>query len=1190
MLELRNVGAAYGKHTALAGIDLAVGEREIVVILGANGAGKSTLLKVIAGVVRHLPGSVVALGARQLEALPPHEIVEAGIALVPEGRGIFAEMTVGENLLLGANPRRARGEEKRNRDIVLSLFPRLSERLAQPVRTMSGGEQQMVAIGRALMSAPEVLLLDEPSLGLSPILARELFDALVRIRETGVSVLLVEQNAKASLRIADRGYLLETGRIVGEGEARRLAADPAVREAYLGVAGHATLPAAETIEMEALAGPLEADDDVTIDATVNLPLAGRSRSASEATPASGGGRDVSDSGLVTTASRPDAFATRNRSAISTSPQGGGWSRSTPDGSHARQARGGVSEDEAMFHTKLIIADRELGAGNSRTFDRLDPVTGEIATRAAAASIGDTHKAAEAAAAAFPEWSQLAPTERRRMLLKAADILQSKVDDFAAAVIAETGSPGHWAHFNVGLAADMIREAASMTTQITGEVIPANRPGSMAFAMRQPAGVILSIAPWNAPIILGVRSVAMPLACGNTVVFKASENCPRTHALIVESFREAGLPKGVINLVTNAPADAAKIVEALIAHPKVKRVNFTGSTRVGRIVAEIAARYLKPVLLELGGKAPLIVLDDADIDEAVNAAVFGSFANAGQICMSTEKIVLDNRIADAFLAKFTARAGGLPAGDPRGHVVFGSCISTDAVRRVADLIRDAVQKGATVLAGGPADGPIMQATVVDRVTPAMRLYEEESFGPVVSVIRVDGEEEAISAANDTEYGLSAAVYTRDIARGLRVAQRIKFGHLPHQRADGARRGADAVRRHQELGLRPLRRQGGDRRIHRAPLDHGPDRADAVSVLRSPLAMFETAAQVAPSTMLRMVPLPCDAGGGYGAAPMTTARTGVGIVGAGPAGLLLSHLLAREGIASIVIEDTSREHVESRIRAGVLEQGTADLLAETGVGARMEREGLIHEGIEIRFNGEGHRIDFPALTGGKAITVYGQQEVVKDLIAARLADGGVIHFEVEGAAVHGIDGDAPRIACRLGDEALDIACDFIAGCDGFHGICRDSVPGGVLTAYERVYPFAWLGILAETPPASDELIYAHSERGFALLSMRSPTLSRLYVQCGPDDDVAAWPDDRVWDELAGADGDSRRHLPHRRGAGAAEGHHPDAELRRRADAVRPAFSRRRCRPYRAADRRQGDEPRSRRRPLPHRGACPLVPERG
>ena len=428
----------------------------------------------------------------------------------------------------------------------------------------------------------------------------------------------------------------------------------------------------------------------------------------------------------------------------------------------------------MFQTKLIIADREVAAGGERTFDRIDPVTGQVATRAAAASVSDATHAADAAAAAFPEWSAVSAGDRRRILMKAADILQGKAEDFAAAVVAETGSPAHWSHFNVALAADMIREAASMTTQITGEVIPSNRPGTMAFAIRQAVGVILAIAPWNAPIILGVRSVAMPLACGNTVVFKSSERCPRTHALIVEAFREAGLPKGTINLVSNAPADAAQVVEALIAHPQVRRINFTGATRIGRIIAETAGRYLKPVLLELGGKAPLIILDDADIDEAVNAAAFGAFANAGQICMSTEKIVVDNRVADTFLAKFAAKAAALPAGDPRGHVVLGSCITAEAAARVGDLIKDAVAKGAKVLSGGPSTTAIMQATVVDGVTAAMRLYEEESFGPVVSVIRVNGDEEAIRVANDTEYGLSAAVYSKDIARALKVAKRIESG--------------------------------------------------------------------------------------------------------------------------------------------------------------------------------------------------------------------------------------------------------------------------------------------------------------------------------------------------------------------------------------------------------------------------------
>jgi p-hydroxybenzoate 3-monooxygenase len=242
-----------------------------------------------------------------------------------------------------------------------------------------------------------------------------------------------------------------------------------------------------------------------------------------------------------------------------------------------------------------------------------------------------------------------------------------------------------------------------------------------------------------------------------------------------------------------------------------------------------------------------------------------------------------------------------------------------------------------------------------------------------------------------------------------------------------------------------------------------------------------------------------------------RTQVGIVGAGPAGLLLSHLLHREGIASIVVEDRSRDYVENRIRAGVLEQGTVDILNETGLGERMQRESLVHDGIEIRFSGGGHRIDFPALTGGKRITVYGQHEVVKDLIAARLAAGGEIRFEVTGVEITGFEGDNSVIRYSKDGAANEIACDFIGGCDGFHGVCRPSVPEGVLTVYERVYPFAWLGILAESTPAAPELVYAHNERGFALLSMRSPTLTRLYVQCDPEDDLASWPDERVWEEL-------------------------------------------------------------------------------
>ena len=288
----------------------------------------------------------------------------------------------------------------------------------------------------------------------------------------------------------------------------------------------------------------------------------------------------------------------------------------------------------MIQINLLLENRDVQAIDGVTFDRLNPITGDVATRAAAAKIADVRRAADAAAAAFPAWSATGPSQRRMILLKAADILASKTPQFVELMAAETGATAGWAGFNVHLAAGMLREAASMTTQISGEVIPSDKPGCIAMAIRQPAGVVLSIAPWNAPVILGVRALALPLACGNTVVLKASEICPGTHRLIAECLREAGLPPGVLNVITNAPEDAPALIEALISHPAVRRINFTGSTRVGRIIAQIAAKYLKPVLLELGGKAPLLVLDDADIDAAVAAAAFGAFMNQGQICMST----------------------------------------------------------------------------------------------------------------------------------------------------------------------------------------------------------------------------------------------------------------------------------------------------------------------------------------------------------------------------------------------------------------------------------------------------------------------------------------------------------------------------------------------------------------------------
>jgi len=372
-----------------------------------------------------------------------------------------------------------------------------------------------------------------------------------------------------------------------------------------------------------------------------------------------------------------------------------------------------------------------------------------------------NETAEAAAAAFPAWSQLGPNARRSLLNAAADALEARADAFVRAMREEVRASEPWARFNVQLGAGMIREAAALTTQITGEIIPSDKPGLLSLALREPVGVVLGIAPWNAPVILGCRAIATPLACGNTVVLKASERCPKTHALIVAAFSEAGFPKDVVNLVSNAPDEAAEVVGALIDHPAVRRINFTGSTAVGRIVAARAAEHLKPVLLELGGKAPLIVLEDADLDEAVKAAAFGAFMNAGQICMSTERIIVVDAIADEFARKLAEKASGMPC------AAIGPQFDRAAESKVQSLIDDALAKGARQLSAGAAK-------VIDNVTAAMSLYRDESFGPVVGITRVADEEEAIRVANDSEYGLSASVFTSDAARGLRVARRIRSG--------------------------------------------------------------------------------------------------------------------------------------------------------------------------------------------------------------------------------------------------------------------------------------------------------------------------------------------------------------------------------------------------------------------------------
>ncbi|NMV39034.1 aldehyde dehydrogenase [Ralstonia insidiosa] len=435
----------------------------------------------------------------------------------------------------------------------------------------------------------------------------------------------------------------------------------------------------------------------------------------------------------------------------------------------------VAPLEGAQTISMLINGERVHASNGAVFERRNPLDGSVATRAPAATVEDARNAVDAAAAAFPGWAAMGPTERRALLMRAAQALEAKGAAFAAAMAAETGASALWAGFNVHLAASGLQEAAAMVTQIAGEIIPSDVPGSLAMGVRQPAGVVLGIAPWNAPVILATRAIALPLACGNTVVLKGSEISPATHGLIIEALQEAGLPKGVVNFVTNAPADAGAIVEAMIAHPAVRRVNFTGSTRVGRIIAQTCATYLKPAVLELGGKAPLLVLADADIDAAVDGAAFGAFANSGQICMSTERIIVDEAIADTFVAKLAAKAASLPLGDPRkGPAVLGSVVDMSTVERCNHLIDDALAKGAKLLCGGKATSTLMPATLLDHVTTDMLIYSEESFGPVKGIVRVRGDEAAIACANDNAYGLSSAVFSRDVARAMNVARRIESG--------------------------------------------------------------------------------------------------------------------------------------------------------------------------------------------------------------------------------------------------------------------------------------------------------------------------------------------------------------------------------------------------------------------------------
>ncbi|GAA2405122.1 aldehyde dehydrogenase [Streptomyces glaucosporus] len=429
------------------------------------------------------------------------------------------------------------------------------------------------------------------------------------------------------------------------------------------------------------------------------------------------------------------------------------------------------------HRDLLIDGKDVPAASGRTTEDVDPYTGEVYATVAAGGPEDVARAVAAADAAFPAWAEVSPFERRSILLRAADLLQDRGRRAVELMAGEAGGTLPWAMFNVRLASDILREAAAAVTAPRGEVLASQEPGALGLAVREPLGVVAAFAPWNAPLILGVRAVAAPLAAGNTVVCKPSEDAPLACGYFVaEVLRDAGLPDGVLNVVSNAREDAAEVAEALVAALQVRAVNFTGSTGVGRIIGTHAARHLKPAVLELGGKNAIIVLEDADVDYAVDAAVFGVFMNAGQICMSGDRVLVHESLAEEFTEKFTAKVASLPAGSPADPAtVVGPLVSAGAARRVAALVKDAVGKGATVLTGGgEPDGAVHPATVLTGITPEMDLHRGEAFGPVCSLYTFADDDGAVALANDTDHGLTCGILTENGTHGLAVARRIRTG--------------------------------------------------------------------------------------------------------------------------------------------------------------------------------------------------------------------------------------------------------------------------------------------------------------------------------------------------------------------------------------------------------------------------------
>jgi acyl-CoA reductase-like NAD-dependent aldehyde dehydrogenase len=426
--------------------------------------------------------------------------------------------------------------------------------------------------------------------------------------------------------------------------------------------------------------------------------------------------------------------------------------------------------------QMYIGGKWVDANNKETFEDYNPYNGNIFAKVPKGKREDATRAIEAAAAAFPEWAASSPSLRRKLFLKAADIFEKRQDELVRVVAEETGSTIGIAMFQMFFVPGLFREAAAQTYSVTGEIIPADYPGAFFMALRQPAGVVGAFGPFNVPYILSSRAFALPLAYGNTAVLKPSEEAPVSGGLILaEIFEEAGFPPGVLNVITHTKEDAPEVGDEIIVHPAVRRISFTGSTEVGRIVAEKAGRNLKQAVMELGGKDPLIILRDADLDFAADATSWGAFLHQGQICMSTERVIVERPIADAFIEKLAQRAGALKAGDPLDpSVAIGPLINQSALDKVDAHVKEAVKGGAELVVGGKHDGLVYYPTIVTDVKYDMRIFTDQTFGPVAPIVIVDDAEEALQVANDSKYGLSSGIITNDFNRALMMARKLETG--------------------------------------------------------------------------------------------------------------------------------------------------------------------------------------------------------------------------------------------------------------------------------------------------------------------------------------------------------------------------------------------------------------------------------